>query len=271
MSLRPALLVGTVLAAALGICLALWRWGSGGNHDLWNLIRAVGRGDELESHVEASRRRDEAKQTLANEVVAGRISLREAAEHFRRLNETDPSYPPDVPRPPGYERTLCESVLDYVWMVLRDQGQFAVAARWYADVFTAEPRLLTDSPTPHRYHAACAAVLTGCGQGRDAVDLDEKTRVNFRRQALDWLQAELEAERRLLEQKPETVAHDLQDWLWDLHLAGVRDPDALARLPEPERQAWHQLWAYVTQTLAQAVRRVPSAQRAGSAIPLPER
>jgi hypothetical protein len=116
--------------------------------------------------------------------------------------------------------------------------------------------------------------MAGCSQGRDAADLDEKTRVGFPRQALDWLQAELEAPHRLLEQKPEkaeTVARDMQDWLWDSHLADVREPDALARLPEPERTAWHQLWAYVTQTLAQAVRRVPWAQRAGSAIPLPER
>jgi hypothetical protein len=106
---------------------------------------------------------------------------------------------------------------------------------------------------------ALAAGLTGCGQGRDAADLAEESRAEFRRQALDWLRAELEAQRRLLEQKPETVAHDLQDWLCDLHLAGVRDPDALARLPEPERQAWQKQWAYVTQTLAQAVRRITSA------------
>jgi hypothetical protein len=65
--------------------------------------------------------------------------------------------------------------------------------------------------------------MAACGQGRDADDLDEKSRVNLRRQALDWLLAELEAQDRLLEQKPEkasTVAGDLQDWLWDSHFAG---------------------------------------------------
>src|SRR5262249_35617067 len=52
----------------------------------------------------------------------------------------------------------------------------------------------------------------GCGQGQDAADLDEKTLVSFCRQAWGWLRAELEAQRRLLEQEPEkavTVAHDL--------------------------------------------------------------
>ena len=68
-----------------------------------------------------------------------------------------------------------------------------------------------------------------------------------------------------------TVAHDLQDWRCDLHLAGVREPDALAQLSQTERQAWHKLWADVADTLAQAVRRIASAQRAGSKRPLPER
>jgi hypothetical protein len=87
MSLRPALLAAAILAAAFWICLALCRWGAGGNRDLWNLIWAVGRGDELESHVEASRRRDEAKQILAAEIVAGRMTLREAAVPLGRRGE----------------------------------------------------------------------------------------------------------------------------------------------------------------------------------------
>jgi hypothetical protein len=46
-------------------------------------------------------------------------------------------------------------------------------------------------------------VLAGCGQGRDAADLDEESRAGFRHQALGWLRAELEAQRRLLEAHPE--------------------------------------------------------------------
>ena len=55
---------------------------------------------------EAGRRRDQAKRALAAEVMAGRMSLREAAGHFRRLDEADPGYPPGIPRPSLDERAL---------------------------------------------------------------------------------------------------------------------------------------------------------------------
>src|SRR5262249_18289538 len=146
---------------------------------------------------------------------------------------------PAGPPPPG-RTALCQSALHYVWIVVATQKWYATGARYYAEVTSAEPHLLTDSPTPHRYRAACAAAMAGCGQGRDAADLDETTRVDFRRQARDWLRAELEARRRLLEQEPGknrwTVARNLQDWLWDFRLAGVREPNARAQLSEPERQ-----------------------------------
>jgi hypothetical protein len=53
------------------------------------------------------------------------------------------------------------------------------------------------------------------------------------------------------------VAHDLQDWLWDSPFAGVRGPDALARLPAAERHEWQELWADVADALARAVDRLP--------------
>ena len=47
MTVRPALLAAAALTAALGIGLALGRWGAGWNRDLARLARAVGRGDDL--------------------------------------------------------------------------------------------------------------------------------------------------------------------------------------------------------------------------------
>jgi hypothetical protein len=41
------------------------------------------------------------------------------------------------------------------------------------------------------YHAARAAASAGCGQGKDAVQLDDKERAVLRRQALDWLLQDL--------------------------------------------------------------------------------
>jgi serine/threonine-protein kinase len=101
--------------------------------------------------------------------------------------------------------------------VLANEGRFAAAARWYAEVFAAQPQLLVGTPTGHRYYAAWAAVLAGRGQGRDGSGLDAEGRAGFRRRALGWLRAELEAQRRLLQrepaQEPWMIAGGLQCWL----------------------------------------------------------
>jgi hypothetical protein len=117
----------------------------------------------------------------------------------------------------------------------------------------------------HRYHAACAAALAGCGQGHDAAGLDANERARLRRQALDWLRADLAAWGRVLEKDPEKVrsvsAGVLQHWLDDPHLVGLRDPDALAKLPEAERQPWQRLWNDVTDLLSRTQRETPSEKK----------
>jgi hypothetical protein len=275
MNLRSALLAAAALATASGIGLAPGRWGAGGNRNLAALARSVQHGEDLEAHREVGRRRDEAKRALAAEVIAGRMSLGEAAGHFRRLDEANPGFFADALGPPRDERALQDRVLDCGWEVLAHQGRFAEAARWYAEVFAAHPDVLVGSPTGHRYYAAWAAVLAGCGQGRDAANLDETRRAGFRRQALGWLRAELEAQRRLLEREPAQnrgfIAGGLQRWLRDPSFAGVREADALSRLPVAERQAWQMLWADVADTLARAEGTTPPEQRAGSKVPLPDR
>jgi hypothetical protein len=58
----------------------------------------------------------------------------------------------------------------------------------------------------------------------------------------------LQAYRRLLKEGPDQrplVRERLAHWQRDADLAGTRDPDALARLPEGERAAWRTLWADV--------------------------
>jgi hypothetical protein len=158
--------------------------------------------------------------------------------------------------------------------VLAHEGRFAEAARWYDEVFTAQPQLLVGSPTGHRYYAAWAAALAGRGQGRDATGLDEEGRAGLRRQALGWLRAELEAQRRLLEREPAQscfIAGGLQHWLRHPYFAGVREPNALAWLPVAERQAWQKLWADVADTLARAEGATAPEEGAGREGQLPER
>jgi hypothetical protein len=72
-------------------------------------------------------------------------------------------------------------------------------------------------------------------------------RTRLRQQALDWLRADLTAwtkttDRAILQR---TLAH----WQRDSDLAGVMDREALAKLPEAEREAWHKLWADVADLL----------------------
>jgi hypothetical protein len=275
MTARSTTFAVAFLAATCWICLALFRWTAGGNRDLTAIASAFQRGEELAPHIEAGRHRDEVKWGLAAEVVTGKMSLRKAAGHFRRLDEADPRYPLGIPRPPEDERFFCAQVLDFVWEVLAHQQRYAAAAHWFAEAFTAHPFLLSGQPTDQRYYAARAAALASCGQGRDAADLNDKSCAAFRWKALDWLRAELEARRRLLDQEPEKtrwiVACDLHRWLEDPDFAGVRGPEALARLPAAERQAWQDLWADVADTLARAVGTTPPEQRVGSKIALPER
>jgi tetratricopeptide (TPR) repeat protein len=132
----------------------------------------------------------------------------------------------------------------------------AAAVRFYTDVFAAEPKVVDDLGAAHRYNAACAAALAGVGQGQDARNLDDKGRARLRQQALDWLRADLTAYGRVLDNGPEQTRPlalgRLEHCLADPDFAGVQEPQALARLPESERQSWQQLWADVRDHLARA-------------------
>jgi hypothetical protein len=48
------------------------------------------------------------------------------------------------------------------------------------------------------------------------------------------------------------VIQQLQHWLGDSDFAGVRGEQALAKLPEPERQAWQKVWSDVDALRAKA-------------------
>jgi serine/threonine-protein kinase len=134
--------------------------------------------------------------------------------------------------------------------------QYAGAARLFGEAFTRQPALAEDLQAAHRYNAACAAALAGCGQGKDAGKLDDKERTRLREQALGWLRADLAAWGRLLEKEPQkarpVVIKKMQHWLADSDFAGVRGPEALARLPEEERQGWQKLWSDVSGMLTRA-------------------
>ena len=130
------------------------------------------------------------------------------------------------------------------------------AARLYADAFAADPKLADDLAAFHRYNAACYAALAAAGQGEDAAKLDDKERARLRRQALDWLRADLAAWGNRLDSGPAQVrpaiVQTLSHWQKDTDLAGIRDAAALAKLPEDEQKAFTQLWADVAALLKKA-------------------
>jgi tetratricopeptide (TPR) repeat protein len=136
--------------------------------------------------------------------------------------------------------------------------RYAAAARLWADAFRAEPKLARDLQAAHRYNAARAAGLAGCGQGEDAGGLAEKERAGWRRLALSWLRADLALRARQLESGQPAdrveVERKLRQWQYDSALAGLRDAAAVALLPAEERPACARLRADVEALLAKADR-----------------
>lgn len=136
------------------------------------------------------------------------------------------------------------------------QRQFGQAAMFWQRALSAEPSATSPAATIQRYNAACAAALAGCGQRRDVPPLDAAARAGWRRQAIEWLQAELAARKESLPAadaaQRTAIAKTLAHWQSDRDLAGLRDEPALADLASDEQAACRAFWADVAQQLAQA-------------------
>ena len=127
------------------------------------------------------------------------------------------------------------------------------AAGLYAATFAADAKLAADLGAGHRYNAACFASLAAAGRGEDAAKLDDKERTRLRRQALDWLEADLAAWGNRVDSGPHqarpAIVQTLSHWQQDTDLAGIRDAAALTKLPVDEHKAFTQLWADVAALL----------------------
>jgi len=130
------------------------------------------------------------------------------------------------------------------------------AAQLYALAFAAAAASAENQAPPDRYHAACSAALAAAGQGRDAGRHDDKEKARLRKQALDWLRADLALGTKQLENgKPAdraAVQQALRHWQKDTDLAGLRDKAALAKLPADEQKAFTELWADLAALLKKA-------------------
>jgi tetratricopeptide (TPR) repeat protein/serine/threonine protein kinase len=197
------------------------------------------------------------------------------AEQFVALESRLPALLHGEGKPANAGESLC-----LAQMCQHPKHHYAASARFFSEAFAAQQRLAEDFTAGHRYHAACVATLAANGQGEDAAKLDDKERARLRKQALDWLRADLALWAQVLDgaqtqartgvQKylqyrdyglvrpgpPAPVWADAQKYLrhcqTDPGLAAMRDGAALAKLPEAERAACRKLWADVEQLLKKA-------------------
>ena len=153
---------------------------------------------------------------------------------------------------------------------LRDRGRLAEAI----DQLQQATRLEGDKPTTAwywlvltRYQAAGAYVKAAAGQRSEDARRGEAERAGLRRQALVWLRANLELTTKL-RNDGQVLTLSLSTLLSDPALASVRDPAALAKLPDVEREPWQRLWTDVAASLAadpleQGHERRPTAMGSG--------
>jgi tetratricopeptide (TPR) repeat protein len=175
---------------------------------------------------------------------------------FARETEQLLALEPQLPAYVKGERTpRDEQELVILVMLCWPKQQYLSLAQVYTHALDADPRLTEDVTHEHRYDAARHALRAAAGQG-DAAKLGEEERARWRRQALDWLRADLAGWRKLLEggsADDQALARErLRWWQDDPGLAAVRDPKALAKLPTAEQDFCRQLWAEVGALLAKA-------------------
>jgi serine/threonine-protein kinase len=153
--------------------------------------------------------------------------------------------------------------------VCQSKGLFHAAAQLFADAFAADPNLAEDLSadcrsraalgdkqpvgrveelaTECRYPAARCAALAGCGLGEDGAKLGETERRRWRKQAREWLRADLTLWARTLDSGSGAaralVRKMLAHWQVDPDLAGLREASALDKWPAEERQECRALWS----------------------------
>ena len=140
---------------------------------------------------------------------------------------------------------------DYFGQALWANGRLNEAIGHFEQSLQLEPNSVSVSEDlcKCRYAAASAALHASTGETSREEPLREKEQISKRRQALDWLRADLELRtQELKEGKP--VGWSLTAWQTDPALAYVRERAALMKLPDAEREQWQRLWADVSVLLA---------------------
>ena len=124
---------------------------------------------------------------------------------------------------------------------------------WTGESFTVG-RSHSATDVPYRYLAAAAAALAGTRPGDDDPPLTDSKRTAWRKQALEWLQADLDMWIKKVEKDPPqfsaTVRERLTAWQRNPDFAGVRDANLLNQLSQDDQASWQKLWSDVDAQLA---------------------
>jgi tetratricopeptide (TPR) repeat protein len=209
------------------------------HHNLGSTLRDKGRLDEAIKHLEQAIRL-EPKLAVAHHNLGFALHDKgrqdEAIKHFEQAIQL------------GVEVAVAHHNLG---LALYAKGQLDEAIKHFEQAIRLDPKLAVAHTNLGTclYAAACAAARTAAGQGSGKAPPGEPGRARLRRQALDRLGANLALRSRLL-QDGKAVGWSLSAWQTDAALASVRDPAALAKLPDAEREQWQRLWADVAAQLA---------------------
>jgi serine/threonine-protein kinase len=134
---------------------------------------------------------------------------------------------------------------------LNDKGRFKEAMDHYRQAVRLDRNHVVDHHdlSISLYMAARAAARASAGPDAEKTKSGELERARLRQRALVRLRANLELRSRL-RNDVKVLGGSLVTWQTDPALASVRDPAALAKLPEGEREQWQKLWADVAAQLA---------------------
>jgi serine/threonine protein kinase/tetratricopeptide (TPR) repeat protein len=147
------------------------------------------------------------------------------AERRMELNRKLPAIMSGQEQPNAAERIEYAEVCGY-------KGHNAAGVRLYQEAFTSQPALAEDVRSQRRYSAACLAARAGAGQGADASTLKKSQLADLRKQALDWLRADLALWTKLLDSgQPMTEAWSTKRF--DIGSAISTWPQSAIKPPSP--------------------------------------
>jgi tetratricopeptide (TPR) repeat protein len=212
------------------------------HNNLGSALRVKGRLDEAIGHYQEAIRLNPKGSSAAHNNLGLALYAKgrqdEAIGHYQESIQLDPK-----------GSALAHINLGFA---LRAKGRLDEAIGHFQRALQLDPNLTM--ARRHLYSCLYAAARGSAGQGSPETRPGEQERVGLRRQALDWLRADLELRTQLLKDGKladlrALTGWPLSGWQTDPALAGVRGGAALMKLPDAEREQWQRLWADVAALL----------------------